>query len=75
MPKRCRTVISDGKGSLGQRRDGMGVHLADVAGQWNSGRETCIFHLPKNPNQFFVLATSTPQFNRGWCVWGGLSEH
>lgn len=45
----------DGDRGDGDREDG--DQLADVVGQWNSGRETCIVHLPKNPNQFFVLAT------------------
>lgn len=47
-----------GKGRRGQDGTGWdGGRLADTVGQWNSSRGACILDLPKNPNQFFVLAT------------------
>lgn len=56
MPKRCRVVRSEVR-VHSDRDAGMGMDMADTVGMWNSGRETCILHLPKNPNQFFVLVT------------------
>lgn len=43
-------------GQVGVGGGGGGL-LADFVGRWTSDRETCIIHLPKNPNQFFALAT------------------
>lgn len=48
MLERCSTVMSNGStpaardGGIGGGREGLT--------QWNSCRETCIVHLPKNPN-------------------------
>lgn len=56
-----------------ERRDRLGGLLADFVGQWTSDRETCIIHLPKNPNQFFVLAAVKSHNNSVCvlCVWVG----
>lgn len=48
-------VMGSIKGVTGQGVGG--CLLADFVGQWTSDRETCIIHLPKNPNQFFALVT------------------
>lgn len=50
-------MLGSGVTQRGKRRGSMGFLLADIVGQWTSDRETCIIHLPKNPNQFFVLVT------------------